>query len=65
MTPELMTVGDFLKRYSISHSEFYRQVAAKRIRVTKIGRATRVAKADADIWLATLPTSGEEVRSAG
>lgn len=55
MIPELMTVADFLARYSISRTEFYRQVNAGRIRLTKIGTATRIARADAEAWLASLP----------
>lgn len=55
---ELMTVGQFLSRYSISRTEFYRQVNSGRLRLTKLGTASRVARADADGWLASLPTSG-------
>ncbi|MFN0044862.1 MAG: hypothetical protein ACKVOS_00160 [Sphingorhabdus sp.] len=58
MTPELMTVSEFLMRYSISRTEFYRQVKAGRVRLTKLGNASRVAKADAETWLASLPTMG-------
>lgn len=58
MTPELMTVSEFLMRYSISRTEFYRQVKAGRVRLTKLGNASRVAKADAETWLASLPTIG-------
>ena len=53
--PELMTVADFLSRYSISRSEFYRQSNAGRIPLTKLGNATRVARKDAEAWLALLP----------
>lgn len=60
MLLELMTVADFLSRYSISRTEFYRHVQAGRIRLTKLGTASRVARADADAWLASLP-----VRSGG
>lgn len=63
MTQELMTAREFQQRFAISHSEFYRQVSAKRIRITKIGRATRISRADAEAWLASLPTSREEVNN--
>lgn len=53
--PELMTVGDFLSRYAISRTEFYRQVHRGCIRLTKLGSASRVARADAEAWLASLP----------
>lgn len=52
---ELITVTHFLNRYAISRTEFYRQVNAGRIRLTKLGNASRVARADADSWLASLP----------
>lgn len=59
---ELLTVGEFKSRYKISHSAFYREVAANRITIRKIGRATRVALADAETWAANLPTqTGETV----
>ncbi len=54
-TPELMTVADFLSRYSLSSSEFYRQANAGRIRITKLGNASRVAREDAEAWRASLP----------
>ena len=53
--PELMTVGDFLARYSISRTSFYREVAAKRIAIRKLGTASRVARADAETWAKNLP----------
>ncbi|PSO13632.1 MULTISPECIES: helix-turn-helix transcriptional regulator [unclassified Sphingobium] len=55
MMNELMTVGDFLSCYSISRTEFYRQVKAKRIPLRKLGNASRIARADAEAWVASLP----------
>jgi hypothetical protein len=55
-----MTIPDFLERYSISRSAFYRAAAQGGIRVTKIGKATRIALADAEAWAASLPTHGGE-----
>lgn len=52
---ELITVAAFLTRYSISRTEFYRQVNAGRIRLTKLGNASRVARKDAEEWAASLP----------
>lgn len=52
---ELITVADFLTRYSISRTEFYRQVASGRIRLTKLGNASRVSRSDAEKWAASLP----------
>jgi len=58
---QLLTVAEFKDRYKISHSAFYREVAANRIPIRKIGRATRITLADAEIWAANLPTQGGEV----
>lgn len=54
-TPELMTVADFLRRYSIGRTTFYREVAAGRITLRKLGIASRVARTDAERWAASLP----------
>lgn len=53
--PELLTVTDFCVRYSIGRTSFYREVAAQRIRLRKFGSATRIARADAEAWAASLP----------
>lgn len=52
---ELLTVAEFLSRYSISRSAFYREVAKGQIRLTKLGTASRVARKDAEEWAASLP----------
>lgn len=53
--PELMSVGDVCARYSIGRTTFYREVAAGRIRLRKMGTATRVAREDMEAWMAALP----------
>lgn len=55
-TNGLMTVSDFLATYRISRSEFYRQVSAGRIQLRKLGNASRVTRADAEVWANALPT---------
>lgn len=50
MTKELLTVEDFLERYSIGRTTFYREVAAGRLRLRKMGSASRVAREDAEAW---------------
>lgn len=57
---QLLTVAEFKERYKISHSAFYRELAANRITIKKIGRATRIAVADAEEWASRLPTQGGE-----
>jgi hypothetical protein len=53
--PELMTVTDFLSRYSIGRTSFYREVHAGRLTIRKFGTASRVARVDAEAWAAALP----------
>lgn len=53
--PELMTVADFLARYSIGRTSFYREVAAGRLKLRKFGSASRIARADAEAWVSCLP----------
>ena len=54
MSQELLTVAQFKERYQISHTAFYRQRAAGRLRTIKIGASTRIRIADAEAWLASL-----------
>jgi excisionase family DNA binding protein len=54
---ELMTVADFCARYSIGRTSFYREVTANRIPIRKFGSATRIARTDAEKWVASLPTT--------
>jgi hypothetical protein len=53
--PELMTLADFRQRYSISNTQLYREVAAGRLRLRKLGTASRIAREDAEAWAASLP----------
>lgn len=57
--PELMTVAQFCARYSIGRTSFYRSVAPK-LPLRKFGTATRIARADAEAWAASLPTVAGE-----
>lgn len=52
---ELMTTADFRRRYAISNSQFYREVNAGRLRIRKLGTASRIAREDAEAWAASLP----------
>ncbi len=53
-----LTVPDFLQTYAISRTGFYRTVNAGKLRLTKIGRSSRVALSEARRWAAALPTVG-------
>lgn len=61
--PHLMTVADFLARYSISRTSFYREVSAQRIRIRKFGTATRITREDAEAWAAALPVANREANA--
>lgn len=53
--PELMTLAQFRARYSISTTQLYREVKDGRLRLRKLGVASRVAREDAERWAAKLP----------
>ena len=53
--PELMTVGEFIARYSTARTTLYREAAAGRLKLRKLGTATRIARADAEAWANSLP----------
>ena len=60
MTEGYYTVPDFLQIYAIGRTTLYRLADSGKIRITKIGRASRIAKADAKAWADSLPTIGGE-----
>lgn len=51
---------EFMRIYGVPRSSFYRLVKAGALRIHKIGRASRIAKAEAATWAAGLPTFGGE-----
>ncbi|WP_417592079.1 helix-turn-helix domain-containing protein [Parasphingorhabdus sp.] len=52
---DLMTINDFMKRYSISRSQTYRLAASKQLTIVKMGTASRIRREDAEAWAASLP----------
>jgi predicted DNA-binding transcriptional regulator AlpA len=52
---QLLRIPEFLELYSISRTAFYREVAAGRLTLTKIGKASRVSVVDAEAWASALP----------
>lgn len=48
------TIPEFLDLYPMGRSTFYRLVKEGQLRLTKFGGSSRVAKADAEAWAATL-----------
>ena len=55
--PEMMTVAEFCARYSCGRTTAYREAAAGRLRLRKLGTATRIARSDAEAWAESLPVS--------
>ena len=57
MSKELYTVTEFCEAYGIGRTTFYREVGEGKLRVVKIGAATRVRRADAEAWADALPSA--------
>jgi excisionase family DNA binding protein len=55
---EFLSVKEFLETYRISRTSTYRAVQSGKLRITKIGRSSRIAKVDAKAWADNLPTIG-------
>ena len=52
---EAFTLSEFITRYSTSRATVYREMNAGRLKATKLGRRTLIAKAEAERWFADLP----------
>jgi hypothetical protein len=55
----LMTLAQFQDEFAMSRSATYREIGARRLRLTKIGRASRIAATDAQSWLALKRASSQ------
>lgn len=53
-----LTVRQFLEIYPIGRTTLYRLAAAKQIPIVKVGRASRIPRAAAERWAASLPKMG-------
>ena len=53
------TVNEFLEWARISRSTFYKEVAAGKIEIRKVGGRSLVLRANAENWLNSLPLSSE------
>ena len=60
-SPELMTMAAFCTRYSLGKTSAYRLARNGQLRLRKFGTATRIARADAEAWAASLPVREGEV----
>lgn len=54
MDKQLETLPDFCARHSLSRTAAYREIRDGRLRITKVGRRTLIARIDAEAWLASL-----------
>jgi len=54
---ELFSVAEFMHRFEIGRTSFYKLVAQKEIPIIKRGRRTLIARTDAEAWLETLRRS--------
>ena len=54
MDKQLETLPEFCGRHSISRTAAYREINDGRLRITKVGRRTLIARTDADAWLDSL-----------
>ncbi len=54
MNKQLETLPEFCGRHSISRTAAYREIGEGRLRVTKVGRRTLIARSDAEAWLERL-----------
>jgi excisionase family DNA binding protein len=50
-----LTVKEFSKLYSLGRTRIYEEIDAGRLRAVKIGAATRISRAEAERWFASLP----------
>ena len=53
---ELYTVAEFCSTHGIGRTTLYGEVKAGRLRLVKIGTASRIRRIDAQAWVAALPS---------
>lgn len=51
---QLYTVQEFCDVHGIGRTTFYAEVKAGRLRLVKVGSASRVTRVDAQAWVASL-----------
>jgi len=56
--PELLTIRDFAIRYRVSVPTIYRLRERGKLAFVHIGRSTRIRRADAEAWAASLTGNG-------
>ena len=59
MEQKAYRVSEFCRLYAISKASFYRETAAKKLRIIKRGRTTLVSRDEAERWFASLCGQGQ------
>jgi excisionase family DNA binding protein len=54
------TLTEFMRTYAVLRTSLYRAVKRNELRLTKLGRSSRISRADAHAWAERLPTVGGE-----
>jgi excisionase family DNA binding protein len=60
MDKQLFTLPEFVGLYSISRTSAYREIKDGRLKATKCGRRTLIARSDADAWLSQLRSASSK-----
>jgi excisionase family DNA binding protein len=55
MLPNMLTTAEFCRQFSISKTALYGEIRKGHLRALKLGRATRIARSEAERWAAELP----------
>jgi excisionase family DNA binding protein len=50
------SIAEFCDRYGIRRTKTYEEIKAGRLRIVKVGRRSLIKEADAESWLAALPS---------
>ena len=63
MDKQLETLPEFCGRHSLSRTAAYREIRDGRLRVTKVGRRTLIARIDAEAWLRVVRTGNQSAEA--
>jgi len=63
MTKELITIAEFISKFSISRTSLYREVLEGRLRLLKRGRRSLIERSDAEQWVQSLKDASQKSRT--
>jgi excisionase family DNA binding protein len=55
-TRQALSIKQFCNQFGLGKDRFYEEVRLGRLRAIKVGHRTLILRADAERWLASLPT---------